>query len=222
MSELKLNEIFYHYKNSEQAILKGISATFPAGKISAIIGPSGSGKTTLLSIMAGLDQPSKGDVFIDSDRLADLNKDLCRRERVTLIFQSFHLFPLLTILENVAYPMEMNGVLKKKAKERAGELLFTLGIEVDKHRRYPGNLSGGEQQRVAIARALATNAKILLADEPTGNLDHENTVHIVEILKHLAHREGYCVIIVTHDLEIARLSDQVWEMKNGLLGELMQ
>lgn len=217
MAELKLSEVCYRYKNSEQKVLKGVTCDFKGGELNAVIGPSGSGKTTLLSIMAGLDRPSEGRVFIDEDNLTKLDLDTYRRERVSIIFQSFQLFPLLTVLENVSYPMENNGVSIKEAKAKAEKLLLMLGITQDKHKRYPAKLSGGEQQRVAIARALATGAKVLLADEPTGNLDRDNTIHIMEILKNLAHQEGYCVIVVTHDQEVAGISDRVWRMEDGLL-----
>nr|WP_308742311.1 ABC transporter ATP-binding protein [uncultured Anaerocolumna sp.] len=217
MAELKLSEVCYQYKNSKHKVLKGISCDFQGGKLCAIVGPSGSGKTTLLSILAGLDRPSEGKVYINGDDLTTLDLDAYRRERVAMIFQSFQLFPLLTILENVSYPMENNGIPKKEARERAGKLLLMLGITEEKHKRFPSKLSGGEQQRVAIARALATGAKVLLADEPTGNLDRENTLHILDILKKFAHEEGYCVIVVTHDQEVASMSDRVWRMQDGLL-----
>ena len=136
-----------------------------------------------------------------------------------MIFQSFQLFPLLTVAENVCYPMELNGIKKKEALPRATELLELMGITKEKHRRFPSQLSGGEQQRVAIARALSSGAQILLADEPTGNLDEENTGHIFRILQGLAHEQGYCVVIVTHDLQVAELADRVFRMKDGVLIE---
>lgn len=217
MVELKLSKVCYQYKNSQYKVLSEITCDFQGGELYAIVGPSGSGKTTLLSILAGLDRPSEGKVSIDGDDLTKLDLDAYRRERVTMIFQSFQLFPLLTALENVSYPMENNRIPKREAREKAGKLLLMLGITLEKHKRFPGKLSGGEQQRVAIARAIATGAKVLLADEPTGNLDRENTLHILEILKNFAHQEGYCVIIVTHDQEVADMSDKVWRMENGLL-----
>lgn len=212
---LKLENVTYQYKNSGRNALNDVSCTFQDGSVSAVVGPSGSGKTTLLSIMAGLDRPTGGNVYIDGENLKDLDLDRYRRERVAMIFQAFQLFPLLTAVENVCYPMEMNGIPKDKAKARALKFLADVGIEADKHKRYPSNLSGGEQQRVAIARALAGGARVLLADEPTGNLDSENGGKVVEILRHLAHHEGYCVVIVTHDPAIAEASDTVYMMKDG-------
>lgn len=217
MAELMLKNVGYSYKNGDRAVLAGVTCTFKAGSLSAVIGPSGSGKSTLLSLMAGLDQPGEGALFIDGESLSALDMDRYRREQVSMIFQAFQLFPLMTVLENVCYPMELNGVPLKKAKEHAIELLKSVDISVEKHRRYPANLSGGEQQRVAIARALSTGAKVLLADEPTGNLDTKNGDRVMEILSRLAHDEGYCVVVVTHNLAIADAADQVFLMSDGVL-----
>ena len=214
---LTLSNINYRYKNSERDVLNDVNATFGGGSFSAIIGPSGSGKTTLLSIMAGLDVPFAGDVLIDGDNLAALNLDQYRRERISMIFQAFQLFPLLTAIENVCYPMETSGVARNQAAIRAAELLESVGIDKSKHNRHPANLSGGEQQRVAIARALSSGAKVILADEPTGNLDKANGDAVVDILQKLAHEKGYCVIIVTHNPEIAEVADVVYKMSDGVL-----
>ena len=200
---LRIEEVTYAYKDNVKDALKSVSATFEDGKLSAIVGPSGSGKSTLLSILAGLDRPKSGAVYVDADSLAQLDLDKYRRERVSMIFQAFQLFPLLTAIENVCYPMELLGSSRKDAEARAATLLESVGIVAEKHKRYPSNLSGGEQQRVAIARALSSGARVILADEPTGNLDGENSDAVIEILRCLVHDDGYCVIIVTHDLEIA-------------------
>ncbi len=217
MSELRLENIGYRYPNGDRKTLDRVSCTFEAGKLSAVIGPSGSGKTTLLSIMAGLDMPTEGTVWIDGSDLATLDLDRYRRERVSMIFQAFQLFPLLTALENVSYPMEMSGVAVQEARKRATALLTAVGIEGKKTKRYPAHLSGGEQQRVAVARALSTGARVLLADEPTGNLDTENGARVMEILHKLAHEDGYCVIVVTHDPAIAAGADHVFRLSDGVL-----
>ena len=219
MTRLELKDVDYRYKNANQDVLKGISCVFAGGTLNAIVGPSGSGKSTLLSIMAGLDRPSNGEVTIDGNDLKKLNLDKYRREQIALIFQAFQLFPLLNALENVCYPMELNGMSKKEAKKQATQLLESVGITSEMHHRFPSNLSGGEQQRVAIARALSGGGKVILADEPTGNLDEENTNHIIEILLDLAHQADYCVVIVTHDLDIASSADKVFRMKDGHLSE---
>ena len=214
---LKIEDLTYRYKNSDRDVLKRINVNFEAGKLNAILGPSGSGKTTLLSIMAGLDVPTEGSVSIDGDYLVMMDLNRYRRERIAMIFQAFHLFPLLTALENVCYPMEQSGIEKQAAQRKAKELLESVGISEDKHKRYPSNLSGGEQQRVAIARALSTGARVILADEPTGNLDVANGEAVIAILRHLAHKQGYCVIVVTHNLEIAEVSDVVYRMSDGVI-----
>ncbi|MCL2397723.1 MAG: ABC transporter ATP-binding protein [Defluviitaleaceae bacterium] len=214
---LKIENVNYRYKNSDRDVLKNVCANFEGGKIHAVVGPSGSGKTTLLSIMAGLDRPSTGSVAIDDDELAAMDLDQYRRERIAMIFQAFQLFPLLTAIENVCIPMQMNGLSKKEARERAKDFLESVGIDETKHKRYPANLSGGEQQRVAIARSLSSGAKVILADEPTGNLDVANGDAVIAILRKLAHQDGYCVIIVTHNMEIADESDVVYRMSDGVL-----
>ena len=217
MSELVIENVSYRYKNADRLALNNVTCAFKPGQVTAVVGPSGSGKTTLLSIMAGLDRPEKGQVLLNGTDLAGMDLDAYRRQDVSVIFQAFQLFPLLTAMENVCYPMELNEVALKDAKERAKTLLASVGIQEEKLRRFPANLSGGEQQRVAIARSLATGAGILLADEPTGNLDGENSRNVVEILTRLAHEEGYCVIIVTHDPAIAEASDVVYRMADGVL-----
>ena len=217
MPALSLTNVSYNYKNTQRAAVDNVSCAFEKGKMYAIIGPSGSGKSTLLSMLAGLDLPTEGKAMFGEENLAEIDLDHYRREKIAMIFQAFHLFPLLTVIENVCYPMELCGVAPKDAKPRAAELLHSVGITGEQMKRFPSKLSGGEQQRVAIARALATGANVLLADEPTGNLDVANTGNIMEILQKLAHDEGYCVIVVTHDSEVAEMADIVYKMKDGQL-----
>ncbi len=220
MSELRLDNVSYCYKGGDRNVVDNVSCTFTSERLNAVVGPSGSGKTTLLSLMAGLDAPAQGSLSIDGEDLAGLDLDRYRRERVSMIFQAFHLFPLLTVLENVCFPLELNGISKKEAIEKARAHLTAVGIGPELYTRYPANLSGGEQQRVAIARSLASGALVLLADEPTGNLDTANGGKVVEILGALAHEQGYCVVIVTHDPAIAERSDKVWRMSDGVLTEM--
>jgi len=214
---LMLDNICYRYKSGDSDVLKNITANFIAGKFYSIVGPSGVGKTTLLSIMAGLDRPTSGKVLINDNELTTIDLNQYRSQSISMVFQSFHLFPLLTALENTSYLMETSGVKRKDAEARAKELLNIVGISEDKHNRYPSNLSGGEQQRVAIARSLSTGARVILADEPTGNLDTMNSSAIVKLLQNLAHDENYCVIIVTHNPEIANISDVVYLMSDGCI-----
>ena len=220
MAELTLHRVSYRYPRAARDALQGVECRFRAGEVAAVVGPSGSGKTTLLSIMAGLDRPSGGEVLVDDQKLSEMDLDAYRRQYVSVIFQAFHLFPLLTVLENVCFPMELLGAGEKDAREQARRNLELVGIAEEKHRRYPSQLSGGEQQRVAIARALSSGAGILLADEPTGNLDGENSRNIVDILTRLAHEGGYCVVIVTHDPAIAEAADAVYTVADGELSPM--
>ena len=220
MAELTLHRVSYRYPRAARDALQGVECRFRAGEVAAVVGPSGSGKTTLLSIMAGLDRPSGGEVLVDGKKLSEMDLDDYRRQYVSVIFQAFHLFPLLTVLENVCFPLELLGAGEKDAREQARRNLELVGIGEEKHRRYPSQLSGGEQQRVAIARALSSGAGILLADEPTGNLDGENSRNIVDILTRLAHEGGYCVVIVTHDPASAEAADAVYTVADGELSRM--
>lgn len=217
MPTLTLKNVTYKYKNSPQAAVSEVTCAFEEGQVYAIVGPSGSGKSTLLSLLAGLDLPTDGEVAFDGESLAGIDLDYYRRECISMIFQAFHLFPLLTVIENVCFPMELCKMTPKDARPKAEVLLESVGIIKDQMNRFPSKLSGGEQQRVAIARSLATNARIILADEPTGSLDAANTQNIVDILRRLAHEKGYCVVIVTHDLEVAEMADVALRMKDGKL-----
>jgi len=217
MSTLTLSNTTYTYRGSKKPAVNDVNCEFAQSRLYAVMGPSGSGKSTLLSMLAGLDLPTRGDVIFGGKSLAKMDLDRYRREDIAMIFQAFHLFPLLTVLENVCYPMELCGVLPADAKSRASELLESVGITKEQTRRFPSRLSGGEQQRVAIARSLAAGAKVILADEPTGNLDTANTENVMKILKMLAHNEDYCIIIVTHDIDVAESADVVFRMKDGAL-----
>ena len=217
MNALTLENVSYTYPGGTSPVVKNASYEFESGKLYAVVGPSGSGKSTLLSMLAGLDIPGEGDVILKEDNLKSLDLDKYRREGVSIIFQAFCLLPLLTVKENVTLPMEMQGIPESEARVKAAEALEKVGIEEAKHKRFPSALSGGEQQRVAIARSLCSGAPVLLADEPTGNLDGENTRIVMEILRRLAHEEGRCVIVVTHDPEVADTADLVLRMKDGVL-----
>ena len=217
MSNLSLNNVSYTYKGAQKSAVSEASCTFEPGVLYAVVGPSGSGKSTLLSLLAGLDLPTEGEINFGAENLTGLDLDKYRRECISMIFQAFHLFPLMTVLENVCFPMEIRGITPKDARPRAIKLLESVGITKEQMKRFPSKLSGGEQQRVAIARSLASGAGIILADEPTGNLDIANTQNIMDILHKLAHEDGYCVIIVTHDLEVAETADVVYRMKDGEL-----
>ena len=217
MEIIKIQNVKFSYKNKYQVVeaLKDVSCTFETGKVYAIYGESGSGKSTLLSLMAGLDIADEGSILIEGNNIQEMNRDEYRKNKVAVIYQSFHLFPLLNALENVMYPLEMKGVERKRARELAVGYLTEAGLAESIFTQYPKMMSGGQQQRVAIARAIANGGKILLADEPTGNLDSENESHIVQLLKALAYEKGYLVVIVTHNPEIVKQCDVKIKMKDG-------
>lgn len=217
MEKIRVENVSYSYQNQYQKIqaVKEVSCSFEAGNMYAITGESGSGKSTFLSLLAGLDCPESGTILVDGDNLLEIDRDAYRRKQVSMIYQAFHLFPLLNALENVMYPLELQGLSRREARQQAAECLEEVGLGEKILKQYPKMMSGGEQQRVAIARAMAAQGKILLADEPTGNLDSENEAHIVELLRKLAHERGYLVIVVTHNPEIARQADQCITMKDG-------
>ena len=214
---ITLKNVSYSYKGKYQTVraVNDVSYEFEAGKCYAIVGKSGSGKTTLLSLMAGLDLPTEGAVIIDGKTTKEWNRNRMRREAVSVIYQNYNLFPLLTVQENIMYPLDLRKTPKKKAAEIAVKMRERVELSPAYDKRLPAHLSGGEQQRVAIARTLAQGCKIILADEPTGNLDSANTNNIVEILCSLAHDDGCTVIIVTHDPAVAEKADVVLRMKDG-------
>lgn len=219
MGEIKVENVSYSYSNKYQKIeaLQDVSCIFESGNMYAITGESGSGKSTLLSLLAGLDTPKAGHIYIDGKDLAQMNRDIYRRDNASVIYQSFHLFPLLTALENIMYPMQLKGGSRSAAQKKAKEYVAQVGLPEKIYHQFPKMMSGGEQQRVAIARALAAEGEILLADEPTGNLDSENEKIIAEILKSCAHERGYTVIVVTHNQELAEEADCIYKMKDGKL-----
>ena len=200
-------------------ILHPLSLQIPRGRFLAIVGPSGSGKSTLLGLMAGLDAPTSGSVSIDGVDITRLDEDRLaklRGEKIGFVFQFFHLIPSLTALENVSVPMEIAGV--RDAAGRARGLLQEVGLTGRAH-HYPSQLSGGEQQRVALARALANDPPIVLADEPTGNLDSTNGRHIMTLLREIHDRRSTTVVLVTHDVELAAMADARISLRDGRVVE---
>ncbi len=196
-------------------ILHPLSVQVPRGRFLAVVGPSGSGKSTLLGLIAGLDAPTSGSVVIDGVDITLLDEDRLaklRGEKIGFMFQFFHLIPSLTALENVSVPMEIVGF--KEARSRAEALLGEVGLSGRAH-HYPSQLSGGEQQRVALARALANDPPIVLADEPTGNLDTTNGRHIMELLREIHTTRGTTIVLVTHDAELAAMADARLQLRDG-------
>ena len=200
-------------------ILHPLSVEIARGEFVAIVGPSGSGKSTLLGLIAGLDSPSSGDVLIDEVNITRLSEDglaKLRGEKIGFVFQFFHLIPSLTAFENVAVPLEIAG--SRDARTRANQLLEEVGLTGRSH-HYPAQLSGGEQQRVALARALANDPPIVLADEPTGNLDSATGRHIMELVRDVHKTRGTTLVLVTHDAELAAIADSRLILRDGRVVE---
>jgi putative ABC transport system ATP-binding protein len=197
-----------------------LSMTVHDGEFAAIVGRSGSGKSTLMNLLGALEQPTSGMIFVDGQDITVLGQGelvLYRRRFIGFVFQSYNLIPNLSPIENVMLPMEFAGVAKGKRRQRARALLDQVELTGDKQHRKPGKLSGGEQQRVAIARALANKPRLILADEPVGNLDSQTSATIIELLRSLAHAQGTTVIAVTHDLSLTDLADRVFRLQDGRL-----
>jgi putative ABC transport system ATP-binding protein len=202
---------------ADLTILSEVTLSIPDGQFVALTGASGSGKSTLLGLIAGLDSPSSGSINIDGDEITELSEDALadiRSEKIGFIFQSFHLIPSLTAFENILIPIEIRGT--RDAKERAEELLEEVGLTNRGH-HYPPELSGGEQQRVAIARAFANRPKILLADEPTGNLDSRNGAHIFELMTGMHRQNDVTLVLVTHDHQLASGAQRQVVLRDGMI-----
>jgi putative ABC transport system ATP-binding protein len=209
----------YRSGDGSLTVLKDVSFSVPTAGSCAIVGPSGSGKTTLLGLCAGLDVPSSGSVHLDGrdlGRLSEDNRARLRSESVGFVFQNFQLLPTLTAIENVMVPLELRG--ERQIRDVAASLLKKVGLAERLH-HYPAQLSGGEQQRVALARAFLNRPKILFADEPTGNLDNETSDTIVELLFELNASSGTALVLVTHNLDLARKAGRIIQLKGGRLVE---
>lgn len=219
MALLEARDVHFQYGKGARAkpVLRGVSAKFEPGRLCALVGKSGSGKSTLMSLLAALLLPASGEILYDGISTANLDARRYRRTQVTTIYQDFALFPLLNVTENICYPMELQKLSQTEQKRRSEALAAQVGLGPELMARYPAAISGGEQQRVAIARALATGAKVILADEPTGNLDQVNSDQIVELLLRAAHEEQRCVVVVTHDPDVAARADQVLRLVDGIL-----
>ena len=210
MNLLTLNNICFSY--GKTAVLKDISFNFEQGKMYCITGKSGAGKTTLLSILSGLAKPNSGEIIYKDKNIKKIDRYRFRSKYIGVIFQSYNLITKFTALENVVLSMEIAGVKKIKKKQKAKELLASVGLDENEMKRRVLHLSGGQQQRVAIARALSYDPEIILADEPTGNLDGETQKEIMQIFKNLA-ENGKCVIIVSHSPEVAKMCDVNYELR---------
>ena len=216
---LETKALHKHYGSGETEVraLDGVDLTVEKGEFAAVVGTSGSGKSTLLHMLGGLDRPTSGSVTVDGKDIFSLKDEaltIFRRRKIGFVFQNYNLVPVLSVYENIVLPIQLDG--QKPDAAYVDQIIETLGLE-KKLRNLPNNLSGGQQQRVAIARALAAKPAIILADEPTGNLDEDTAGDITEILKESAHQMKKCVIVVTHSGELAKQADVVFRLKKGEL-----
>lgn len=222
MNIIEVKSLYKSYMEDEVAkvqVLKGVNINIKQGEFVAILGPSGSGKSTFLNMIGGMDLPDKGQIIIDTmdiTKLNDNNLSDFRLHKIGFIFQFFNLIPMLTANENISLPSEVKN--KKKDIEYINMLIAKLGLK-DRENHYPAQLSGGEQQRVAIARALVNKPRIILADEPTGNLDSKNSKAVIELLKEISEEMKLTIILITHDKEIASYADRILNMMDGVLYE---
>ena len=204
-----------------RSVLEDITADIPETAFSVLLGPSGSGKSTLLNIISGIDLPTSGEIIINGQNLTNMNekhRTLFRRKQIGIVFQFFNLLPTLSVIDNVILPMELNGTKSKHAKSLAQDLLDTVGL-LDRQNTFPDRLSGGEQQRVAIARALASDPPIILADEPTGNLDSGNANQIMTLLSDLHIKFKKTLVVVTHRNDFIKLADKIFIVEDGQISE---
>ena len=207
---------------STRSVLIDVNASIMPGEFVVLLGPSGSGKSTLLNLVSGIDVPTSGEIIVDGvdiTRLSERDRTLYRRRNIGLVFQFFNLIPTLNVWENLMLPLELNGLSNATGRSRVSDLLESVGLS-DRARSFPDRLSGGEQQRIAIARALVHEPKLLLADEPTGNLDGETGRAVMDTLVSLVRRNGGTMLVVTHSREVVELADRVLGIQGGTLVDL--
>ncbi len=220
---IRLDRVTRSYREGQQqhTVLHDVSATFAQGELVVLMGKSGSGKSTLLNLVSGIDLPNSGEIWINGQsltRLSEHERTLFRRRQIGFVFQFFNLVATLTVLENLLLPLELNGYRGTPARQKALNMLTRVGMEQRQH-SYPDRLSGGEQQRIAIARALVHDPLLILADEPTGNLDSETSQHVLDLLDSLTRKAGKTMLMVTHSAEVVGLADRVLRLREGRLIE---
>lgn len=220
---IKLTNLSRVYQEGtlDRQVLRNINADIAPGQFSVLLGPSGSGKSTLLNLISGIDIPTTGEIIINGYNLTSMSekhRTIFRRQHIGIVFQFFNLLPTLKVLENVVLPLELNGITGNSAKRQGLDLLDSVGL-LERQNAFPDRLSGGEQQRVAIARALATNPPLLLADEPTGNLDSENAESIMQLLHNLHKTMNKTILVVTHRSDFLKLADRIFTIANGEMKE---
>lgn len=220
MGTLAIKDVSYQYEGKGKNIFKDVNLQFEAGKVYTIVGKSGAGKSTFLSLLAGLDTATSGRIEYEGENLAEINQNHYRARKAGIIFQSFNLLTNATAIDNILLSMNISGISGSGKKEKAYALLEKVGIDKEKANRKILKLSGGEQQRVGIARALAHDPELIIADEPTGNLDKETEDGILKIFTRLARDENKCVIIVTHSKRVTTIADEIWGIDKGMFRQL--
>ena len=211
---LEVKDVNYWYQSKNDVLYDDINLTFDSGKLYGILGSSGSGKTTFLSLIAGLDVPKKGDILYDGKSMKKIGLTAYRNKYVSIVFQSYNLLPYMSAVDNIVAALEITNSQRKDRKTYALEMLARVGITEDMAKKNVQHLSGGQQQRVAIVRAMCCDAQLVVADEPTGNLDEQNSQEIIKLFAELAHEQQKCVIVITHEHDIANACDVVLELKN--------
>lgn len=217
---LEVKDVNYWYKNKDDALYENVNLTFEKGKLYSILGSSGSGKTTFLSLIAGLDVPKTGEILYEGRSLKKIGLTNYRNQCVSIVFQSYNLLPYMSAVDNIVSAMEITHSQPANRKDYALSMLEKVGITKEMAQKNVQHLSGGQQQRVAIVRAMCCEAKLVVADEPTGNLDEKNSLEIVRLFKELAHEQDKCVIVITHEKEIAKECDIVLELKHKKFSQL--
>jgi len=220
MSTLTLQNVSYKYEGTNKTIFNDVNLKFETGKVYTIVGKSGAGKSTLLSLLSGLDVATGGRIDYDGENLAEINRNRYRARKAGIIFQSLNLLTNATAIDNIVLSMNISGVQEPDKKSKTYALLEKVGINKEKAHRKILKLSGGEQQRIGIARALAHDPELIIADEPTGNLDQDTEKNILKIFTQLAHNEGKCVIIVTHSKKVAAVADEIWGLDKGVFRQI--
>ncbi len=218
---LSCRGVSYDYVTKAETVhaVKDATCDFSLGRLYAIVGRSGSGKSTLMSLIAGFDKPKEGEILYNGEKLTESGLERFRREQIGMVFQSYYLLPQLTVKENIMFSLEVSDKDGENSENKIADLLSRINMPESYINKRTNRLSGGEQQRVAIARAIAPDPAIILADEPTGNLDNENSHNILEILKALAHEENKCVIMITHAEDIAAEADEILRMTDGRIAK---
>ncbi|MBM9930223.1 ABC transporter ATP-binding protein [Pediococcus pentosaceus] len=217
---LETKQIGYWYTNEKASLFKNVNMTFEAGESYAIVGESGSGKTTFLSLLSGLDKPKEGSVELEGQNIRKMGLTNYRKHGVTVVFQAYNLFTYMTPIDNLLTAMSITKSQHRGDKDYAMTMLKKLGLNESEMKKNVQRLSGGQQQRVAIARTMVCDAKVVVADEPTGNLDESNTVEVIELFQKIAHDQGKCVIIVTHETAVARMCDHVYQLAQHEFNEI--